>query len=83
MCACWVPNNLTDDHKACHMEFAPIHFTHSADQAEQFLQCSVTVEETWVNHTMSETWVNHAMSETKKSIHGEETPIISSSKDLT
>jgi hypothetical protein len=75
MCACWVPNNLTDDQKACHMEFAPIHFTHSADQAEQFLQCSVTGEETWVNH---------AMSETKKSIHDEETPlIISSSKDLT
>lgn len=54
MCACWVPNNLTDDHKACHMEFAPIHFTHSADEAEQFLQRSVTVEETWVNHAMSE-----------------------------
>jgi len=74
MCACWVSNNLTDDHKACHMEFAPIHFTHSADQAEQFLQCSVTGEETWVNH---------AMSEPKNSIHDEETPIISSSKDLT
>jgi hypothetical protein len=36
------------------MEFAPIHFTHSADEAEQFLQRSVTVEETWVNHAMSE-----------------------------
>jgi hypothetical protein len=74
MYACWVPNNLTDDHKACHMEFAPIHFKHTANQAEQFLQCSATGEETWDNH---------AMSETKKSIHDEETPIISSSKDLT
>ena len=74
MCACRVPNNLTDDLKACHMEFAPIHFTHSADQTVHFLQCSVTGEETWVNH---------AMSETKKSIHDEETPIITSSKVLT
>jgi len=74
VCASWVPNNLTDDHTACHMEFGPVHFTCSANQAEQFLQRSVTGEETWVNH---------AMPETKKSIHDEETPIISSSKDVT
>jgi hypothetical protein len=74
MCACRVPNNLTDDHKARHMEFASIQFTHSAEQAEQILQCSVIGEETWVNH---------AISETKKSIHDEETPIITSSKELT
>jgi hypothetical protein len=63
---------LRDDHKACRMAFALIHFTHCADQAEQFLQCSITGEETWVNH---------AMSVTKKSVHDEETPIITSSKD--
>jgi hypothetical protein len=55
------------------MEFAPLHFTYSADQAQQFQQCSVTGEEKWINH---------ATSETKKSIHDEETPIISSSTYL-
>jgi hypothetical protein len=37
------------------MEFALIHLTHYADQIQQFLQCSITGEETWVNHAMSET----------------------------
>jgi len=50
-----------------------IHLPHYNEQEEQFLQYTVTQDETWVHCTTPET---------KKSIHDVETPITSHSKGI-
>jgi hypothetical protein len=46
----WVPNSLTDGHKACHME--PFSYIWNyAYQGQKFLQCIVTRDGAWFNVT--------------------------------
>jgi hypothetical protein len=59
MCAGWV-SNLTDDHKAHHMELPLTHLTH-ASHGEQFLQYIVTGDETFVNHMTLKTSIASVM----------------------
>jgi hypothetical protein len=49
------------------------HLTRYANQGKQFMHCTVTG---------NETWVNHATSETKESFHDVEIPSIASIKEI-
>ena len=50
LCACWVPKMLTDDHKTKRMGSALKFLTHYAHEGDEFLDSTVTGDETWVFH---------------------------------
>jgi len=50
LCACWVPKMLTDDHKTKRMGSTLKFLTRYAQEEDEFLNCVVTGDETWVFH---------------------------------
>jgi histone-lysine N-methyltransferase SETMAR len=50
LCARWVPKMLTDDHKAKRMGSALKFLTRYAQEGDEFLDSSVTGDETWGFH---------------------------------
>jgi histone-lysine N-methyltransferase SETMAR len=54
LCARWVPKMLTDDHKTKRMGSTLKFLTHYAQEADEFLDSTVTGDETWVFHHTSE-----------------------------
>jgi hypothetical protein len=50
LCARWVPKMLTDNHKTKWMGSGMKFLTHYAQEGDEFLDCIVTGDETWVFH---------------------------------
>jgi hypothetical protein len=61
----------SDDHKAHRAYLSLMHLARYADQGQQFMQCTVTG---------NETWVSHATPEIKESIHDLQIPSIAPTK---
>jgi histone-lysine N-methyltransferase SETMAR len=50
LCARWVPKMLTDDQKKNRVAAAQAFLARYEDQGDDFLDCIVTGDETWVSH---------------------------------